>query len=101
MTLIWKTKPESQEQSERQLAGYFKALGHPVRVRILRTLQNRGGCTCGDLVELFPLAQSTVSQHLRILRDARIIEGVEEGPRRTYQVNARALGRMKRYVQAI
>lgn len=101
MTLIWKTKPESQEQSERQLAEYFKALSHPVRVRILRTLLSRDGCTCGDLVELFPLAQSTVSQHLRILRDARIIEGTAEGPRRTYRVNPGALGRMKRYVRAI
>jgi ArsR family transcriptional regulator len=101
MSLIWKTKAESQEQSERELAGYFKALGHPVRIRILRTLLSREECGCGDLVELFPLAQSTVSQHLRILREASIIEGVQHGPRRTYRINGRILGRMKRYVAAI
>jgi ArsR family transcriptional regulator len=101
MALVWKTKPESQEQSERQLAEYFKALGHPVRVRILRTLLSREACGCGDLVELFPLAQSTISQHLRILREASIIEGVQEGPRRVYRINGRVLGRMKRYVASI
>jgi ArsR family transcriptional regulator len=101
MSLVWKSKPESQEQSERQLAEYFKALGHPVRIRILRTLLDRGSCACGDLVDLFPLAQSTVSQHLRVLKEAAIIEGVEEGPRRSYRVSGRALTQLKRYVAAI
>lgn len=65
-------------------AGLAKALAHPVRIRILEILASRRTCLCGCLVELLPLAQSTVSQHLRELRDAGLIRGEVDGPRTCY-----------------
>ena len=56
-------------------AALAKALAHPVRIRILEILAGRRGCVCGGLVDLLPLAQSTVSQHLKELRDAGLIRG--------------------------
>lgn len=100
-TLVWKTKPVSEEESERQLADYFKALGHPVRIRLLRILLEGKAANVGDLVEQFPLAQSTVSQHLRILKAAGLVEDTADGVRRSYAVSPRSLGRLKRYVGAL
>ena len=61
-----------------------KALGHPARVAILRLLLTRGDCICGDLVQRLPLAQATVSQHLKVLKQAGWIEGEIDGPRVCY-----------------
>ena len=74
-----------------QFAAMAKAMGHPVRVRILRLLAERHACVTGDLVAELPLAQSTVSEHLRILRDAGLIQGEIEGPRTSYCLNAAGL----------
>ena len=74
-----------------QLAAMAKAMGHPVRIRILRLLAERRACVTGDLVAELPLAQSTVSEHLRILRDAGLIQGEIEGPRTSYCLNAAGL----------
>jgi len=68
-----------------------KALAHPVRIRILEILGGRKGCICGGLVELLPLAQSTVSQHLRELREAGLIQGDVDGPRTCYCLDLKAL----------
>ena len=57
----------------------FRALGHPARLRILRTLAERGTCICGEIVDELPLAQSTVSQHLKVLKEAGLIAGEIEG----------------------
>jgi DNA-binding transcriptional ArsR family regulator len=65
-------------------AGLAKALSHPARIRILEILATRRGCICNCLVELLPLAQSTVSQHLGELRDAGLIRGDVDGPRTCY-----------------
>lgn len=62
-----------------QLAEVFKALSHPARIAIMEALLRRGSCVCGDLVEDLPLAQSTVSQHLKVLKDAGIIVGETDG----------------------
>jgi ArsR family transcriptional regulator len=72
-------------------AGLAKALSHPVRIRILEILGARQGCICGGLVELLPLAQSTVSQHLRELRDAGLIHGDVDGPRTCYCLDPKAV----------
>ena len=101
MALIWKNKPESQAESERQLAEDFKALGNPIRIRILRLLLEHETRVCGDLVKALPLAQSTVSQHLKVLKDASLIQVTADGPRRCYAVNAKALDRLRRYVAAL
>lgn len=70
--------------ADEELALVAKALGHPVRVQILRLLLEREQCVCGEIVDAFPLAQSTVSQHLRVLREAGLIYGETDGPRICY-----------------
>lgn len=61
-----------------------KALGHPVRIAILKFLSERSTCICGDITEILPLAQSTVSQHLKALKNAGLIKGEVEGVRTCY-----------------
>lgn len=61
-------------------AAICKALGHPARVRIVQHLKKMNRCICGDIVDILPLAQSTVSQHLQCLKDAGLIRGSVEGP---------------------
>lgn len=73
------------------LAAMAKAIGHPARIAILRLLAHRETCATGDVVAELPLAQSTVSEHLRILREAGLIQGEIEGPRTRYCVNAKGL----------
>lgn len=72
-----------------------KALGHPARVQILRVLLAADSCLCGDIVEQVPLAQSTVSQHLKVLRDAGLITGEIDGPRVCYSADAAAIARLQ------
>src|SRR3954463_10162123 len=74
-----------------EIATLFKALGHPARVRILRVLLERDACVCGELCDELALAQSTVSQHLRVLREAGLIHGEIDGPRVCYCVDERRL----------
>jgi ArsR family transcriptional regulator, arsenate/arsenite/antimonite-responsive transcriptional repressor len=67
-----------------ELARLAKALGHPARVAIVRLLLGKGECVCGDIVGRLPLAQATVSQHLKVLKDAGWIQGSIDGPRVCY-----------------
>lgn len=67
-----------------RLAAMAKALGHPARVRILQLLLKRDSCCCGEIVDELPLAQATVSQHLKVLKDAGLIRGTIDGPRICY-----------------
>jgi ArsR family transcriptional regulator, arsenate/arsenite/antimonite-responsive transcriptional repressor len=76
--------PVLEEQAESELAALAKALGHPIRVRILRLLLARDSCYCGQIVDELPLAQATVSQHLKVLRDAGLIAGEIDGLRVCY-----------------
>lgn len=69
------------------VAALAKALAHPVRVRILRLLLARTTCTCGEVVAELPLAQATVSQHLKILKEAGLVQGRLGGPRSCYCAN--------------
>jgi DNA-binding IclR family transcriptional regulator len=73
------------------LAETLRALAHPARLAILRALAERGTCVCGEIVGTLPLAQSTVSQHLKILKDAGLIRGTMSGPRSCYCLDAGAL----------
>ena len=77
-----------------EIALLAKALGHPVRVRILRILLGREACFCGELVEFLPVAQATVSQHLKVLRDAGLIRGEIDGPRVCYCANRDRIHRL-------
>lgn len=73
--------------AENELADFAKALGHPARVAILKELAKRQSCICGKIVEVLPLAQSTVSQHLKELLQAGLIQGTVEGAKSCYCIN--------------
>ena len=66
-------------EQEEKAAAVFRALGNPARVRIVTELAKRNACVTGDLVDILPLAQSTVSQHLKVLKEAGIIRGAIDG----------------------
>jgi ArsR family transcriptional regulator len=85
-------------EADEELAEYAKALGHPARVQILRILVRKNACICGEIVDELPLAQSTVSQHLKILKECGLIRGEVDGPRVCYCVEPRALRRLKALV---
>ena len=68
-----------------------KALGHPARIAILKLLAARSTCFCGDITEVLPLAQSTVSQHLKALKQAGLITGEVEGVRTCYCLNPKGI----------
>ena len=72
-------KKEAFTQKEQDLAAFAKALAHPARIAILKVLAQRNECICGEIVEILPLAQSTVSQHLKELKNAGLIKGSIEG----------------------
>jgi ArsR family transcriptional regulator len=88
-------RPVEGPQADEELASFARALGHPARVQIMRLLVRREGCVCGDIVDELPLAQSTVSQLLKVLKDAGLIRGEIDGPRTCYCVEPRALRRFK------
>jgi len=81
--------------ADEELASLAKALAHPARVQILRILARSTSCICGDIVSQMSLAQSTVSEHLRVLKTAGLIIGRIDGPRVCYCINAHALYRFK------
>ena len=81
--------------SDAELARLAKALAHPARLAILRRLLTQGECVCGEIVEGLPLAQATVSQHLKVLKEAGLIAGEVDGPRVCYCVNPKAVKRVK------
>lgn len=76
--------------SDTALARVLKALGHPARLAIVRALLEQEGCCCGDIVRRLPLAQSTVSEHLRVLKEAGLVIGNIEGPRACYAIDRAA-----------
>jgi ArsR family transcriptional regulator len=86
-----KAKTDAFDPALVRTAGLAKALSHPVRIRILEILASRQGCVCGGLVELLPLAQSTVSQHLGELRNAGLIRGEVDGPRVCYCLDSKVV----------
>src|SRR5512147_1839880 len=79
-------RPVEGAEADEELATLAKALGHPARVQIVRLLVRREACICGDIVDELPLAQSTVSQHLKVLKEAGLIRGEIDGPRVCYCV---------------
>ncbi len=78
-----------------RLSEICKALAHPARIQILAHLKDIDQCVCGQLVEVLPLAQSTVSQHLKILKTAGLVQGEVEGPRTCYCINHDAVAELK------
>lgn len=94
-------RPVEGDAADTELAELSRALGHPARVKILRLLASRNSCVCGELVDELPLAQSTVSQHLKVLKDAGLIRGTISGPRTCYCLEPRAVRRLKALIGAL
>ena len=84
-----------------ELARLAKALGHPARVAIVRMLAEGGECVCGDIVSRLPLAQATVSQHLKVLKQAELIQGEIDPPRVCYCIQPETLKRLQTLVGEI
>lgn len=80
-------KKHNFSSREQALAAFAKAIAHPARIAILKVLAEKNECICGEIVEVLPLAQSTVSQHLRELKEAGLINGSVDGPRSCYCIN--------------
>jgi len=94
-------RPVEGLDAEAELAALAKAIAHPARVRILRILSGVTAAGCGDLVAELPLAQSTVSQHLKILREVGLVRGDVEGPRRSYCIDPRGMRRLRALIGAL
>jgi DNA-binding transcriptional ArsR family regulator len=94
-------RPVEGPEADAELALVAKAVGHPARVQILRLLSHRTACVCGDIVDELPLAQSTVSQHLKVLKEAGLIKGEIDGPRVCYCIEPRTLRRFKALVGSL
>jgi len=91
-------RPVEGPEADDELALLAKAVGHPARVRILRILSRKEARVCSQIVGELPLAQSTVSEHLRILKEAGLIRSSEDGPRIGYCINYPVLRRLKALV---
>jgi DNA-binding transcriptional ArsR family regulator len=95
------TAPGEGPAADAELAAFAKAIAHPTRVRILRMLAKKEARMCSHIVDELPLAQSTVSEHLRVLRNAGLVEANENGPRVSYCIVLSALKRMKALLEAM
>ncbi|MDD9301675.1 MAG: helix-turn-helix transcriptional regulator [Desulfobacter sp.] len=84
-----------------QLAKIFKALGHPTRVKIVEHLIRINTCVCGEIVDIFPYSQSTISQHLKKLKEAGIVCGEVEGPKTYFCVDQKILEQFKTYINSL
>jgi len=86
-----KSKKDQFSTEIQQIAEFAKAISHPARIAILQTLAEKNSCICGEIVDELPLSQSTVSQHLKELKDAGIIAGEIQGPKSCYCINCENL----------
>lgn len=91
----------SERDATGDLSRLAKALGHPARVHILELLLAKNSCVAGELADELPLAASTVSQHLKILKEAGLIKGEVDGPRRCYCVDRSMLTHLKKLIRAL
>ena len=89
-------RTEEFPRKEIDLADFAKALAHPARIAILKTLAAKKECICGDLVLDLPLAQSTVSQHLKALKEIGLIRGTVDGPRSRYCIDWKVFEKYQR-----
>jgi ArsR family transcriptional regulator len=92
------TKTEEFTIKDNKIAQYAKALAHPARVAILQLLIKKQACVCGDIVDELPLSQSTISQHLKELKDAGLIKGDIDGAKVCYCINEKEWENAKLYL---
>ncbi len=95
------TKSEEFSVKDNRIATYAKAMAHPARVAILRLLIQRQACVCGDIVVELPLSQSTVSQHLKELKEAGLIKGDIEGAKVCYCIDDAEMNAAKNALQGL
>ena len=94
-------KPEETNGSQLRLDQLAKAIAHPIRLQILQLLKKKKACICGEIVDELPVAQATVSQHLKVLRDSGLIYGEIEGPGICYCINEQVLSYFKKMTQSL
>lgn len=95
------TKISGKKESREALSIFAKALAHPIRIQILEILKTKKNCICGDLVDELPVAQATVSQHLKVLKDAGFIRGKISGPSTCYCLEPSALKQFKDMIKIL
>lgn len=101
---IPRLKPGAQDTVtafDDELSALARALSHPARVAIVRHLAARGTCVCGEIVDVMPLAQATVSQHLKVLKEAGLVQGEVDGPRTCYCLNPETMKRFQALVATL
>lgn len=95
------TKTEEFTVKQNKIAKYAKALGHPARVAIIELLVKKQSCICGDIVDELPLSQSTVSQHLKELKEAGLIKGDIDGVKVCYCIDEKEWENAKTYLTSM
>ncbi|MBL0013660.1 MAG: winged helix-turn-helix transcriptional regulator [Flavobacterium sp.] len=95
------SKSASFSDKHNELASLFKALSHPARIAIVEYLLSVDACICGDIVNELPLAQPTISQHLKELKNANIIKGSIEGTAICYCINSETMVKIEGYFSLI
>ncbi len=95
------SKTSEYDQQEVILAKYAKALAHPARIAILNLLLKKQACICGDIVDELPLSQSTVSQHLKELKEAGLIKGSIDGASICYCIDEQAWKKVKTLINGL
>jgi ArsR family transcriptional regulator len=91
-------RKEEFQRREIEVADFAKALAHPARIAILKALAEKKECICGELVVDLPLAQSTVSQHLKTLKEIGLIKGTIDGPSSRYCIDWKVFDRYQRHL---
>jgi DNA-binding transcriptional ArsR family regulator len=95
------TKTEEFTLKENKIAAYAKAFAHPARIAILKLLIQKNACVCGDIVDELPLSQSTVSQHLKELKEAGLIKGSISGVKVCYCIDEKEWDNAKKYLNEL
>ena len=85
------SKKDEFSEQDISVAEFAKAISHPARIAILKILASRNACICGEIVDELPLSQSTVSQHLKALKEAGLVQGEIEGPKVCYCLDPEGL----------
>lgn len=95
------TKSDQFDEQQNKMAQLMKALGHPARIAIIEYLLSVESCICGDIVNELPLAQPTISQHLKELKSVDLIKGTIEGTSVCYCLNKNTLNQLEHYINSI
>ena len=99
--MLQNMKISSGQMDIERFSAICKALGHPARIRIVEYLKQEDRCICGEIVDIMPLAQSTVSQHLKILKQSGLVRGEIEGPRTCYRLDMTVMEHFKQMATII